>query len=231
MSLFRAADKSRDPRRRRKSFPGRPQRAFFGPRERHFVSSHAPRSRRSPTDSRWGALAVWAAISGGRRKRTFWQTEGFLTRTAGEGYGGRLTPEPDVRRGCAAARTPRAHRRWCSCVRSGPRDDLDDLCSRVLGEPDPIPGHAPGQPGGRRYAVRSANLRGLGPSSSRRPSGSRKDVPGRGCGGRLRREITTEIVGRAGPSHYAETTQQDLAKKTGWVLRQSAVRRELSDRF
>ena len=146
----------------------------------------------------FGLGCFWGA------ERVFWQRARRLH--DGGRLRRRLHAEPDVRRGVlrAAPATPRRARR----VRSA-ADELRGAAPRLLGEPRPDAGHAPGQR--RRHAVPLGRSTGTTTRSARRPrrraTRTSSELARAGYG-----EITTEIA-EAGPFYYAEDYhQQYLAK-------------------
>ena len=99
-------------------------------------------SRRSPRGSSqaiFGMGCFWGA------ERKFWEARGVYTTAVG--YAGGFTPNPTYEEVCSG----RTGHTEVVLVVFDPRKTSYERCSRVLGEPRPDAGHAPGQR--RRHAV------------------------------------------------------------------------------
>ena len=140
-------------------------------------------------------------------ERVFWKAPGVYTTAVG--YSGGITPNPTYKEVCSA-RT--GHTEAVLVVFDPAKTTLRGDPPAVLGEPQPDPGHAPGQR--RRHAVPLGDLldhRGAARGSPRRAgTRSRSACAQSGYG-----EITTEIA-QAGPFYYAEEYHQQYLEKNPW---------------
>jgi peptide-methionine (S)-S-oxide reductase len=139
-------------------------------------------------------------------ERRFWQQPGVYSTAVG--YCAGLTPNPSYREVCSG-RT--GHTEAVLVVFDPAQHELPRAAARVLGEPRPHPGHAPGQR--HRHPVPLGYLHAFRGAAAPR-AGLARCVPA-GVAAAGFGPITTEICA-AGPFYYAEEYhQQYLAKNPG----------------